>query len=101
MYFAFAFHNDLHASVSCWVQVLLALFPLQKCWASVATLGKRHFLVHKGLGIGLRLTQHRLSSYQSTRLCHASPVLPRFRMNGSHTSGWKSHRKVRTWAPPA
>lgn len=29
MYFAFALHNDLHVSLSCWDQAFLTFFPLQ------------------------------------------------------------------------
>ena len=74
MYFACAFHNDLHASVSCWVQVLLCALP-----ASAVLRVSRHpgeEAVPRSQRVGNRLAPHPTSTIKLSK-SKTLPCIPR------------------------
>ena len=93
MYFAFALHDDLHASVPGWVPVLFALFPLQGLRVSRYP-GEEAFPRSQRVGNWLapRPTSNiKLSKYKTLPLIPRG--CPRFRGNGSHVASWGSTRQ--------
>jgi hypothetical protein len=87
MDFAFAFHDDLHVKECCWIQLSFTSFPLQGLRVSRYP-GEGAFPHSQRVG-NWRLP-HPTSSIKLSKykLCHVSPVLPRFHVNGSHEQGW-------------
>jgi hypothetical protein len=79
--FAFAIHSNQLVGILSRNLSDLLFFPLHQCDGQSLQWGRCYFLFIKEDG---NCAHRQLSSYQGSSPCLPSPVLPRFRKNGSH-----------------